>query len=225
VTVGVVDSVTGLTPTASGYVRDPFAGNQIPASRLDPNAIKLMQLFPAPTLPGVLYNYNIIKVDSNTTNTADLRIDERFRDQDQAFFHYDYISSVRVLPPPFDGVADGGGYSNGTEIYNVRGFALGYTHTFSPTLINEARLGYTRGHDTREPAGASTMGIPAQFGITGIPQVPLNGGLPYLGVGTLSGLGGAGWLPGNRFSDTEQMTENLTKIYKKHTFKGGAEFQ
>ena len=184
-----------------------------------------MQLYPKPTESGVLYNYNIIKVDSDSTNTADLRIDERFRDQDQAFFHYDYISSVRVLPPPFEGVADGGGYSNGTEIYNVRGFALGYTHTFSPTLINEARLGYTRGHDTREPAGASTLGIPAQYGIQGVPQVPLNGGLPYLGIGTLSGLGGAGWLPGNRFSDTEQMTENLTKIYKKHTFKGGVEFQ
>ena len=225
VTAGTVDPVTGLAATATGYVRDPFTDNQIPANRLDSNAVKLMQLYPTPTSPGVLYNYNIIKVDSINTNTADMRIDEHFRDQDQVFFHYDYISSVRVLPPPFEGVADGGGYSNGTEIYNVRGFALGYTHTFSPTLINEARLGYTRGHDTRNPSGDSTMGIPAQYGIAGVPQVPLNGGLPYLGIGTLSGLGGAGWLPGNRFSDTEQMTENLTKVYKKHTFKGGAEFQ
>ncbi len=225
VTAGVVDPVTGLTPTASGYVRDPFPNNQIPANRLDPNAIKLMQLYPQPTEDTVLYNYNVIKVDSTTTNTADMRIDERFRDADQAFFHYGYISSVRILPPPFDGVADGGGYSNGTEIYNVRGFALGYTHTFSPTLINEARLGYTRGHDTRNPTGDTTMGIPEQFGIQGVPQIPLNGGLPYIGIGTLSGLGGAGWLPGNRFSDTEQMTENLTKVYKKHTFKAGAEFQ
>jgi len=232
---GGVDTVTGLpTPactagqaagTVVGHVRDPFLNNQIPANRLDPNAIKLLQLFPAPNGPGVLYNYSVVKVDSNDTNTADMRIDQRFREQDQAFFHYDYISSLRIVPPPFQGVADGGGYGNGTEIYNVRGFALGYTHTFSPTLINEARAGYTRGHDTRNPAGDSTMGIPAQFGIAGVPQVPLNGGLPYLGIGTLSGLGGAGWLPGNRFSDTEQMTENLTKVYKKHTFKGGAEFQ
>jgi Carboxypeptidase regulatory-like domain len=225
VTAGQVDPVTGAVATGTGYVRDPFTSNQIPLNRLDANAIKLMQLYPAPTSPGVLNNYNVIKINTNDTNTADLRLDQRFRDQDQAFFHYDYISSVRVVPPPFDGVADGGGYSNGTEIYNVRGFALGYTHTFSPTLINEARLGYTRGHDTRIPAAATTMGIPEQFGIQGVPQIPLNGGLPYLGIGTLSGLGGAGWLPGNRFSDTEQMTENLTKVYKKHTFKGGAEFQ
>lgn len=225
VTQGTVDPVTGLTATATGYVRDPFPNNQLPADRLDQNAIKLLQLYPNPTASSVLYNYNVIKVNSFSTNTADMRIDQHFSEKDQAFFHFDYISSLRVLPPPFDGVADGGTYNDGTEIYNVRGFALGYTHTFSPTLINEMRLGYTRGHDTRDPSGASTMGIPAQFGIQGVPQLPLNGGLPYLGIGTLSGLGGSGWLPGNRFSDTEQMTENLTKVYGKHTFKGGAEFQ
>ena len=31
------------------YVREPFPGNIIPASRLDPNAVKLLALFPAPT--------------------------------------------------------------------------------------------------------------------------------------------------------------------------------
>jgi hypothetical protein len=222
---GQADPVTGMVASADGHVRDPFVNNQIPAGRLDANAIKLMELYPTPTVSGVLYNFNTVKVNSNDTNTADLRIDEHFREQDQAFFHYDYISSVRVVPPPFDGVADGGPYAAGTEIYNVRGFALGYTHLFSPTLINEARLGYTRGHDTRNPAGDSTMGIPEQFGIAGVPQLPLNGGLPYLGIGGMNNLGGSGWLPGNRFSDTEQMTENLTKVYKKHTLKAGAEFQ
>lgn len=225
VAAGQMDPVTGMVATGTGYVRDPFANNQIPANRLDSNAIKLMQLYPAPTTSGALYNFSTVTNDSNNTSTADLRLDQHFRDEDQLFFHYDYISSVRVVPPPFKGVADGGGYGAGTEIYNVRGFALGYTHMFSQTLINEARLGYTRGHDTRNPAGDSTMGIPAQFGIAGVPQLPLNGGLPYLGIGGLSNLGGSGWLPGNRFSDTEQMTENLTKVYHKHTFKTGAEFQ
>ena len=225
VTAGQVDPVTGLTATGSGYVREAFLNNQLPASRLDANAIKLLQLYPAPTTSGVQNNYSVVPNNTNSTNTADMRIDQRFRDQDQAFFHYDYISSVRVVPPPFAGVADGGPYGAGTEIFNVRGFALGYTHTFSPTMVNEARLGYTRGHDTRNPSGASTMGIPAQFGITGVPQLPLNGGLPYMSIGILSQLGGAGWLPGNRYSNTEQMTENLTKVYKKHTFKAGAEFQ
>src|ERR1700685_3368969 len=56
VTSGVVDPVSGLLSSATGYVRDPFGTcgpgtlafssscglNQIPAGRLDPNAIKLL---------------------------------------------------------------------------------------------------------------------------------------------------------------------------------------
>src|SRR5580658_1850659 len=64
VTAGSVDPVSGRIATATGFVRDPFgtcgpgtaaftlAGcnlNQLPANRLDPNAIKLMNLYPAPT--------------------------------------------------------------------------------------------------------------------------------------------------------------------------------
>ena len=86
VTLGAVDPVTGIPATATGYVRDPFLNNQIPTNRLDPNAIKLMQLFPAPTTSGVLNNFSTVKVTSVDTKTADLRIDERFRDQDQVFF-------------------------------------------------------------------------------------------------------------------------------------------
>ena len=232
---GQVDPVTNLpnpacqtgqaTGTIVGYAREPFLNNQIPSGRIDQNAVKLLQLLPGPNASGVLYNYNVVKVNTNFTGTGDMRVDQHFSEKDQAFFHYDYISSVRNVPPPYAGVADGGPYAAGAEIFNVRGFALGYTHVFSPSLVNEARLGYTRGHDTRNPAGDSVMGIPAQYGITGIPQLPLNGGLPQMGIGILSQMGGDGWLPGNRFSDTEQMTENLTKIYRKHTFKGGGEFQ
>ena len=45
-----------------------------------------MQLYPAPNAPGVLYNYNIIKVNSYNTNTADLRIDQHFRDTGPGIF-------------------------------------------------------------------------------------------------------------------------------------------
>ena len=43
-----------IQPAIGGgqYVRSPFAGNIIPANRLDLNAVKLLNLFPAPTGPG-----------------------------------------------------------------------------------------------------------------------------------------------------------------------------
>ena len=38
-------------------------------------------------------------------------------------------------------------------------------------------------------------------------------------------LGSAEWLVSERFSSTYQITENLTKVYRSHSFKGGMEIQ
>src|SRR5438093_883524 len=54
---GQVDPVTGIVATRAGFVRDAFPGNQIPASRINPNALKLMQLYPLPNLEGLNNNY------------------------------------------------------------------------------------------------------------------------------------------------------------------------
>src|SRR5580658_989386 len=225
VTAGKVDPVTGIAASQSGYVRDPFANNQLPAGRLDPNAIKLLQLFPAPNLSGVENNYQTTTVNTTVQSTFDVRIDQHFNEKNQMFGRYSYINSTQHVPPPFPGVADGGSYSDGTQKWDVYGVAVSYTHVFTPTLINEVRFGYGQEHTTRVPTTAGTLGIPAQFGIGGIPQFAGNGGLPYMSFNDVHNLGGSEWLPGDRYSDTTQLTENLTKVYKSHTFKGGVEFQ
>ena len=73
---------------------------------------------------------------------------------------------------------------------------------------------------------ATTLGIPAQYGIQGIPQVPENGGLPGFTFGGLgSTLGSNNFLPSDEVSQTLQVTDDFTKIYGKHSFKMGIEYQ
>jgi Carboxypeptidase regulatory-like domain/TonB-dependent Receptor Plug Domain len=225
VTAGQVDPVTGIMATSNGYVREAFVNNQLPAGRLDTNAIKLLQLFPAQNLPGVENNYQTTTVNTLGQTTFDIRIDQHFDEHNQMFGRYSYINNTQHVPPPFGGVADGGGYGDGTQKWDVYGVAVSYTHVFTPTLINEVRFGYGQEHTTRLPSTADTLGIPASFGIGGVPQFAGNGGLPYMSLGNVHNLGGSEWLPGDRYSDTTQLTENLTKVYKSHTFKGGVEFQ
>ncbi len=225
VTAGQVDPVTGIMATTNGYVREAFANNQIPQGRLDTNAIKLLQLFPAANLSGVENNYQTTTLNTTSQTTFDVRIDQHFDEHNQMFGRYSYIHNTQQVPPPFTGVADGGAYGDGTQKWDVYGVAVSYTHVFTPTLINEVRFGYGQEHTTRVPSTADTLGIPAQFGIGGIPQFAGNGGLPYMSLGNVHNLGGSEWLPGDRYSDTTQLTENLTKVYKSHTFKGGVEFQ
>ncbi|HUO31010.1 MAG TPA: TonB-dependent receptor, partial [Bryobacteraceae bacterium] len=220
------DPATTTTISNGQYVRTPFPGNIIPASRLDPNAVKLMELFPAPTQAGLYNNFNVNRSSSNDVNAVDGRVDQYFSEHDQMFVRYSWSHNPQFIPGPFTGYADGGGFNDGDQEVDTMGAALSYTHSFSPTLVNEARVGFNREHTDRvQPYGDNTSNIPGQFGIEGVLQTTGNGGLPYLGIGGLSQLGSAEWLVSDRYSNTVQFTENLTKIYGKHTFKAGVEIQ
>ena len=48
---------TRANPNGSGFIRDPFAGNQIPATRWDPIAAKMINAYPTPTSSGRFNNY------------------------------------------------------------------------------------------------------------------------------------------------------------------------
>jgi hypothetical protein len=240
VTAGVQDPVSGITPTASGYVRDPFgtcgAGtttftvtgcnlNQIPGGRLDPNAIKLLNLYPLPTSGGFQSNFASNPNLNESRNAFDARVDFDISQKDQVFFRFSYVDDPQLIPGPFGGVADGGGFQEGDQTAKSDQSALAYTHVFTPNLVNVARAGYNHLHTTRFGPVGNQAGVPAQFGIQGVPQQSENGGLPSIELSGLSTLGSNAFLPSDEVSDTIQVTDDLTKIYRQHSFKMGIEFQ
>ena len=240
VTAGVLDPVSGITAAATGYVRDPFgtcaasttaftlAGcglNQLPAGRLDANAIKLLNLYPSPTNSSLVSNFaNSPKLNEHR-NSFDARLDVNFSQKDQVFYRFSYVDDPQFIPGIFGGVADGGAFQQGNQTANAQQSALAYTHVFSPTLVNVARAGLNYLRTTRSGPVSAQMGIPAQYGIQGIPQVKENGGLPAFGINGLATLGSNAFLPSDEISSTFQLTDDLTKIYGKHTFKMGFEWQ
>ncbi len=210
----------------NGFIRDSFPGNIVPASRLNASAIKLMDLYPSPNATSLFNNFNVNRGNKDNIGAFDVRIDHNFSEKDQIFGRYSFSDTTRFRPGPFEGVADGGGFANGDETIRTQGAALSYTHTFSPTLINEFRAGFNREHALRlQPSGNDTSDIPGKFGIPGVLQTAGNGGLPRLSIGGLTALGVSDWIVSERFSNTVQLTNNLTKIYNSHTFKGGWEGQ
>ncbi len=222
VTQGQIDPITGRVATGTGYVRDPFSGNIIPAGRLDPSAVKLMSLFPLPNQAGLVNNFVTNRTNTERIHNFDVRLDHHFSDRDHVFARYSFADTTRHKPAPFEGIADGGSYFEGDETGRIHGLAVSYTRTFSPTVVNEARFGFSREYINRlQPSGNDTNDIPGQFGIKGIQQVAGNGGLPLVYIGDLRQLGAVDWLVAERLSNTLQLTDNLTKIYKSHTFKTG----
>jgi hypothetical protein len=243
---GQVDPVTNLVAASSGFVRDPIYAspgpslanitdftvpaqvallNQLPVTRLDPNAISLLNLFPAPTSSSLYNNYSSDPILRNRVDQFDARVDQNFSDKDQLFGRVSYSDNPEFLPGPFTGIADGGSFSEGTQTVNSINMVLSETHAFSPTLVNEARLGFSRIGASRVQPFANTLGIPAKYGIQGVPQVPDNGGLGSIFITGLNTLGSNEYLPSLEYNSTVQFTDNLTKVHGKHTLKAGMEFQ
>jgi hypothetical protein len=242
VAAGAVDPVTGLTNTSgsAGYVREPFGNgctvpaggtfsastcnlNQIPSGRVDANAVKLLNLYPAPN--SGLSTYTTSPKLYEHRNAFDARGDINPNQNDQIFVRFSYADDPQFIPGIFGGIADGGAFQQGTQTAKSDQAVAGWTHVFNPNTINQVRAGFAHLHTTRYGPVATTMGIPAQYGIQGIPQLPENGGLPALQIGGLATLGSNNYLPSDEVSQTLQLTDDFTKILGKHTFKGGVELQ
>ena len=166
------------------------------------------------------------RTNTDDTHAFDVRVDHNFSSADRFFARYSFSDNHKVRPSPFEGDGDGGGFAEGDEKVRVNGFAASHTHMISSTLINEARFGLSREHTNRlQPNGEDISDLPGRYGILGVPQLPGNGGLPALRPTDMSQLGHDGWVVSERFSNTLQFSDNLTKVYKSHTFKTGYTYQ
>ena len=147
-------------------------------------------LYPEPNQPGLNNNYVVNRTNTDNTHSFDLRMDHNLSENDRFFARYSFSDNHKIKPPPFEGDGDGGGFAEGDETVRVHGFAASHTHMFSPTIINEARVGISREHTNRMPTyGTDTNDLPGRYGIKGIPQLVGNGGLPTLQMSRALGSG------------------------------------
>ncbi len=100
-------------------------------------------------------------------------------------------------------------------------FTLNETHTFSPTLVNEARLGFNRINITFTPNAQQN---PADFGINNGVNAPI--GLPQINIpGGNFNIGGPQNFPQGRADTTVVFSNTLNYLRGNHSFRFGGEFR
>jgi Carboxypeptidase regulatory-like domain/TonB dependent receptor len=227
VTKNVTDPSTGMTATGTGFVRDPFPNNIVPANRVDPVAVGLLNLFPAPSISGIVNNYNSQPVKTDNDGEFDGRVDQSFGDRDQAFARVSYNSEPVFLPTPCPGLAVcTPNFRIGNQTTKAANVALSETHTFSSSTLNEIRVGYNHIHTIRlQPSYNSSTDISAQYGVPGIPYLPPEGGgLAVFVIGSLSNLGSIGAVPSREVSAKTQIMDNISKQLRSHSLRFGVEY-
>jgi len=152
-----------------------------------------------------------VNIEQGTANFSQV-----FSDKNRFNAYYAIQKDERNEPPTTDANSfpGGGDQRNGQRQL----LTLNETYAASPTLVNEARLGFNRIHITFV---ADNMLNAADYGInTGI-NAPI--GLPQMTVSGAFTFGGINGFPQGRGDDTIVASDTLSWIHGSHTVKFGAE--
>jgi len=210
--------LTGTCTTANRAAC--FPNNQIPISRFSPVAIAAMKFYPLPNRPGQANNYIAVSSDPTNNDQDVIKLDHRFSDKDSLSFRW--LKSYSSTTYPY-----GGGSGLGTFGYyqdNPQTLTgLSYTHLFTPTIVNEARYGFSRTY-VGQLGFHSGTDYNAQLGLPG-PTDPKLIGFPKIVVTNYEQLGDNSALPVQFTVNTFQGTDTVTWVKNSHMFKFGFDFQ
>jgi hypothetical protein len=194
---------------------------------LDPLALRLAALYPAAgALQSSGNNFLANPVRRETRNNFDARVDQKFSDKDNMFARFSIENQPSFIPGTFGGLADGGGFFSGDENFSYRSVAISWMHVFKPELINEFRLGYNRVNAQRLQLNANTdVSGSSEINFPGVPFSPGIGGLPQLNFSDVATLGSPTFLPSKELQNSYTLSENLTWVRGRHTWKYGTEIR
>jgi hypothetical protein len=163
----------------------PFAGNQIPAGRLDPVASAFLQQVQLPTGAGSVQNLVTSEEQQRDINQFSLRIDHRLTDVDQLFVRFSTFDADETQPYGTsvlqETLVPGFGRSLGTSTRNL---AVSHTHVIGNSLLNEFRFGWMSvdGGQVSQNRGND---FAARVGLLGVTRDPRDTGFPQISTGGL----------------------------------------
>ena len=232
-------STTRINPAGAGFIRTPFAGNVIPANRIDPVARNVIKFIPPPNVAGVtaLGVINYTRTDGNRVpkDTHSTRIDHNFNEKNRVFGRYSYDNTPYNRAPVYGEQYKNVAPTAGPQIFTRWNSVIEDSHIFSPSLLGTARYSVTRLINTRRPYSdnfdITQLGLPASMrqGMVdplSFPAITINGysvagSVPNIIVG---GLIGATDLI--RFGNSTHAAQaSMTKNMAKHSLKFGSEYR
>src|SRR5258708_4423302 len=128
----------------------------------------------------------------------------------------EFIVPLNVPGVPFNGYFAANEFL--PQVINNRGAVLSHTHTFSPRVINEARVGFNRLYATVTPRSQG-KNLATEFGVRGVPDDRQSNGLTQVGITGFSSLGDSFDRGGGQ--TVFKVVDNVTIISGRHSLKMG----
>ena len=218
-----------------------YVGNIVQSGCFDPVAQKMLGLVASsavPNVPGPVSvegtpgswtgapNYAFPTSIPDDVNSFDGRIDYNLDPKDQIFGSYSYRHVDREDPLWTSNPLIGNGDFATNYRWHQQSLALGWTHTLSNNLVNDARFGFSRDYAHSDPLGLTlgTSEAESAIGLSGIPPGPNDAGIPaFQFVGT-ENMGNGAWRPQYQISQAWNFVESLDWLKGSHSFKFGYQY-
>ena len=230
---------TRADPSKAGnFIRDQFPNNTIPANRINAVARSLVNLYPDPNVAGAAVNNFFYSPSKYQNDDAfNVRSDKIVTSQNNMFVRvsrgHDVTSLPGALPAPTGGSLKLGPYAGADNTQGADsadfnlvtwGAVLADTHVFSPRVVNEFRLGFSR-FDLHAVPKNLQFNSAQQLGISGINEAvpPFSGGLIGVRPTGYQFLGNITPIPTISQNTNYQINENVTSIIGRHSLKFGGQ--
>jgi Carboxypeptidase regulatory-like domain len=222
----VLSGIPGLPVTVPGNNLNSLLP-YIPTGTLDPLGQAFAGLYPAPNVAGAPcggVNYEALVKRKINLDSFVTRVDHRWGTKDSIFFRYNLTNDHEVDPSNSQiFFSDLPGYGQ----FALNGFQLAgmdWTHAFSGSFINEAKVGYNR---WQQNLAAQDQGNPfsAEHGIQGLATGVRNTGVPQLTIAGYGPIGSIGTRPQSGAVNTFQFADTLTQIHGSHALAYGSDIR
>ncbi len=161
--VQLTDPVTGL----------PIFGNQIPLTRISPQAQALLKLYPLPNFAGqTTYNYQVPIIANNHQDAGNFRTQRQIGRKDNLSGTLEWQSARNDSPNLFN-------FLTNTRATGRRA-TVSWRHNFNSRFFVSTNYQFGRSTNQNIPFWSNRANISGLAGITGNNQDPLNWGAPNL---------------------------------------------
>lgn len=205
---------SGEPPVRDPMTGMPFSGNVIPRDRISPLSSRVIPLLPQLAVGGA-NNFRTTRNESSDFDQFTVRLDHRIGSKDTIFGRFTMADTSLFSP----GLTPLSGNSVDDRPYNI---GVQWTHTFSPALLNDARVGFNRNIQDRLQEGANGEDL---LRFQNVVRDPINAGLPVISIVGFTGFGGGPTFPEIVGGNTYQVDDSLTWIRGNHTLKFGVDWR
>lgn len=213
-TIPIYDPAT----TTEARVRQPFAGNVIPASRFDAVSRAVLPFWPEPNAAGTVTGANNFTLNTRPDLKRNIwvaRADHQFNSKNQLMVRYFYAGTRQDNPgitgqPVSDSVAS----QRDSRTDNIMG---SWTSSLKPNMLNDLRFGLVK-RDFFNYRYGIDEDYAGKLGLRGVSAA----GFPIIAVAGYQGLGGAPFRYSSPLLDY-QIQESVSWFKGRHALKFGIE--